>query len=250
MEKECRKTANDLHNIEVSLSPVLYPSRSLKSAHTAVAVDILRATTAVCAAFSAGCESIIPLTTLEELVPYRAQGFLLAAERGGKKLFDAECGNSPTEYLTMDLHGKRLAYSTTNGTRCMLCATDAERTLIGSFSNISALANTLAATPQDLVIICSGWENDFSLEDTLFAGALIYKLILTGKYQVHNDAATMALHYWNSLPYDCYTYCQQATHVHRLQGMGCEEDIRYAFQMDTTTLVPEVKDGKLVVNIG
>lgn len=231
--------------IEVSLSPTLYPFHTLTSAHNAVAVDILRATTAVCAAFCAGCESIVPLTTLEELQPYREQGYLLAAERGGKKLFNAECGNSPTEYLTMDLHGKRIAYSTTNGTRCMLTATDAIHTFVGAFSNISALSDKLTANPQDLVIICSGWENDFSIEDTLFAGALINRLLLSGKYKVHNDAATMALHYWNSLPCDCHSYCQRASHVQRLLRMGCDADIRFAFQMNTTDLVPELIDGVL-----
>ena len=233
--------------IEVSLSPTLYSFRSLHSTHNAVAVDILRATTAVCAAFRAGCQSIVPLTTLEELQPYRQQGYLLAAERGGKKLFDAECGNSPTEYLTMDLHGKRLAYSTTNGTRCILSAPQAAHTFVGAFSNLSALADKIVASSQDLVIICSGWENDFSLEDTLFAGALINRLLLSGKYAVHNDAATMALHYWNNLPCDCYTYCQQATHVQRLLRMGCEADIRFAFQMDTTDLVPELINGVITV---
>ena len=91
---------------------------------TVVAVDILRATTAICAAFQAGAEEIVPLDTLEALEGYRGKGYLLAAERGGKKIGDAHYGNSPTEYLRHDLHGQRLAYSTTNGTRCILRGDD------------------------------------------------------------------------------------------------------------------------------
>ena len=107
--------------IELSLTPALYEWRTLKQGHTTVAVDVLRATTAICAAFQAGAECIVPLDSLEALEPYRAQGYLRAAERGGRKIGDAEYGNSPTEYMSTDLHGKRIAYSTTNGT-VSICA--------------------------------------------------------------------------------------------------------------------------------
>ena len=53
--------------LEVSLSPALYPFRTLQSHYATVAVDILRASTAVCAAFHAGCESVVPLDSLEAL---------------------------------------------------------------------------------------------------------------------------------------------------------------------------------------
>ena len=106
--------------IELSLSPALYEWRTIKQNHTTVAVVVLRATTAICAAFNAGVEEIVPLDSLEPLQTYAAKGYLRAAERGGKKIDNAEYGNSPTEYMATDLHGKRLAYSTTNGTVSIL----------------------------------------------------------------------------------------------------------------------------------
>ena len=39
--------------------------RGIKDHHTTVAVDVLRATTAICAAFAAGSDEIVPLDTLE-----------------------------------------------------------------------------------------------------------------------------------------------------------------------------------------
>ena len=114
--------------IEVSLSPALYPYRTIREHHATVAIDLLRATTAVCAAFQAGCSSVVPLDTLEGLLPYRELGFKLAAERGGKKVGDAEYGNSPMEYLRHDMSGIKLAYSTTNGTVTILCGADADIT--------------------------------------------------------------------------------------------------------------------------
>ena len=234
--------------IELSLTPALYDYRGIREHHTTVAVDILRATTAVCAAFQAGVMEVVPLDSLEALDHYRAQGYLSAAERGGKKVKDAECGNSPTEYLTMNLTGKRMAYSTTNGTVCILHGSDADRTLVGAFANISTLTQLLLDKPQDLVIMCSGWKNDFSIEDTLFAGALCQRLIASNCYTSTHDAVHMAIDLWRLCDNKPYDYSMHnASHVQRLIGFGAEKDIEFAFRTDTCPLVPILKEGRLTL---
>lgn len=234
--------------IEISLTPTLYDYRGIREHHTTVAVDILRASTAVCAAFRAGVDEIVPLDSLEALDHYHSQGYLSAAERGGKKVKDAECGNSPTEYLTMDLHGKRMAYSTTNGTISILRGSDADRTFVGAFANISALTERLIDEPQDLVILCSGWKNDFSIEDTLFAGALCQRLIDSGLYSTTHDAVHMAIDLWRLCEGKPYDYSMRhASHVQRLIGFGAEKDIEFAFRPDTCPLVPILKEGRLTI---
>jgi len=234
--------------IEVSLSPALYPYRTITSHHVTVAIDLLRATTAVCAAFQAGCSSVVPLDTLEGLQPYREQGYLFAAERGGKKVGDAEYGNSPTEYLRHNMSGIKLAYSTTNGTVTMLRGADADLTLAGSFANLTALCDRLQKEDMDVVLLCSGWQQDFCIEDTLVAGAIIEKLsILNSQFSIHGDAATMALAMWQLAKDDPYEYCQRCTHVHRLYGLGAAEDVHFAFRQDTCPVVPVLKNGILTL---
>jgi len=234
--------------IEVSLSPALYPYRTIREHHVTVAIDLLRATTAVCAAFQAGCSSVVPLDTLEGLVPYRELGFKLAAERGGKKVGDAEYGNSPTEYLRHDMSGIKLAYSTTNGTVTILRGADADLTLVGSFANLTALCDRLQKEDMDVVLLCSGWQQDFCIEDTLVAGAIIEKLsILNSQFSIHGDAATMALAMWQLAKDDPYEYCQRCTHVHRLYGLGAAEDVHFAFRQDTCPVVPVLKNGILTL---
>lgn len=236
--------------IELSLTPALYEWRTLKQGHTTVAVDVLRATTAICAAFAAGVEEVVPLDSLEALEAYRHKGYLRAAERGGQKVGDAEYGNSPTEYMASDLHGKRMAYSTTNGTVSILRGSDADRTLVGCFANIDALAQLLTDQPQDLVILCSGWKNDFSVEDTLFAGALCRKLLASGQYTSHNDAVMMAMALWGSCNGDPYHYSlRYASHVQRLIGFGATADIEFAFKPNTCPLVPRLEKGALTCNL-
>lgn len=233
-------------NIEVSLSPALYPYRTIIKGHSTVAIDVLRATTAVCAAFQAGCSEVVPLDSLEALEPYRAQGYGIAAERGGKKLPGSDYGNSPTEYMGLDMSGVRLAYSTTNGTVSILRGADAETTLVGSFANLDALCERLRRDGRDTVLLCSGWQNDFCIEDTLVAGAIIERLAEMAV--PHGDAANMALAMCRLADNNPYDYCRNATHVHRLQGFGAEADIRFAFQLNTCPVVPVLHEGVLTLH--
>lgn len=236
-----------MYSLELILSPALYDYRSLQKHHTVVAIDILRATSAICAAFEAGAEQIVPLNSLNNLQQYRKIGYLIAAERNGAKVDNAEYGNSPTEYLRSDLHGKKLAHSTTNGTVCILRAASADRVLVGCFNNLSALADKLTSEPQDVVMLCSGWKQEFSLEDTLFAGALAQRLTDSENYSPCNDAVWMAMELWCQAKKDIYGYCQKASHVQRLQQMGYDNDIRHAMKLDTCKIVPMLKEQALVL---
>lgn len=236
--------------IEVSLSPALYPFRTITEHHVTVAIDLLRATTAVCAAFQAGCSEVVPLDSLEALEPYRVQGYAVAAERGGKKLPGSDYGNSPTEYMSKDMHGVRLAYSTTNGTVSILRGADAELTLVGAFANLDTLCERLRREEKDVVLLCSGWQNDFCLEDTLVAGAIIEKLTARcPSFAAHGDAAAMALTLWRAAQKNPFDYCRDASHVHRLQGFGpqAQADIEFAFKLNTCPVVPILRKGKLKI---
>lgn len=231
--------------LEVSLSPALYSFRTITANHTTVAIDVLRATSAVCAAFMAGCDTVVPLDTLEGIDRYRKHGYLIAAERGGNKVDGAEYGNSPTEYLRHDMHNVKLAYSTTNGTISILRGADADLTLVGAFANLTALCNRLARDNRDTVLLCSGWQNDFCIEDTLVAGAIIERL--QGLGEICGDAANMALALWQIAKDAPYDYCQRCSHVHRLERFGAHADIEFAFKQDTCPVVPVLKGGKLTV---
>lgn len=229
--------------LEVSLTPALYPFRTIRTNHVTVAIDVLRATSAVCAAFQAGCERVIPLERLEGIGRYREDGYLIAAERGGRRVDGAEYGNSPTEYLKHDMHGVKLAYSTTNGTISILRGADADLTLVGAFANLTALCERLKRENRDTVLLCSGWQNDFCIEDTLVAGAVIERL--QGEVEVCGDAANMALALWQVAKEDPYGYCQCCTHVHRLDSFGAHADVEFAFRQDSCKVVPVLENGEL-----
>lgn len=167
--------------IEVLFSPAEYatlPGRDL-SQTTCVVFDILRATTTMLTALSHGAAEIIPVCEIAEATALRKSDakVLLAGERGGLKIPDFDFGNSPREFSTEKIRNRRIAITTTNGTRALRACAHGGEVHIGAFRNLGALAAKVAASPRpNLLIVCAGTADEASLEDTLAAGALCESL--------------------------------------------------------------------------
>lgn len=88
----------------------------------AVVIDVFRAFTTQAYFFDRGAERIIPVLTLDEAHTLKAEhpDYVLAGERGGLKPEGFDLGNSPTEALEIDLSGKTVIHTTSNGTRGLI----------------------------------------------------------------------------------------------------------------------------------
>jgi len=236
-----------MNNIEVCLSPAIFKYKTTTDNYITVIVDVLRATTAFCAAFDSGAKTVIPVSGLEELLEYKNKGFLTAAEREGKKVDFADFGNSPTIFLQNDLTGKELAYSTTNGTQAIEMAKSSGNITVGSFVNLSAVCEWIIRMNQNVVILCSGWKNTFSLEDTLCAGALIEILMNSGQFNLICDASEASLSLWQTAKNDLKEAVKKASHYQRLIKLGQQADLEHCFQVNTSEAVP-VWDGSGFLN--
>lgn len=230
------------------MSPTLYDIHTTQRPYTAIAVDILRATTAICAAFSAGASLIVPLTSIGQLPAYKHNGFHIAAERNGMKIMQAEYGNSPTEYLKMDLTGQQIAFCSTNGTSCILKTANANCSLVGSFSNFGVLLERLTKHPQNIVIVCSGWKQNIGMEDLLFAGEFAESLIASGLYRTESDSTQIAINMWNNAKSNPLEYCANASHVKRLLRLGYKDDVVFSFQHDTCRCIPKLNPTKQLIS--
>ncbi len=231
-----------MNTIEVCLSPLLFDSKITTGSHIVVIVDVLRATSAFCAAFDSGVSEIIPLPDLDKLLEYKQNGFLTAAERDGKKVGFADFGNSPVAFLKTDLHGKVLAYSTTNGTQAIEIAKSSSQIVTAAFVNLEASCYWIGHQKKDVVILCSGWKNTISLEDTLCAGAIIELLIGTGKFEYIADASLAAITLWLGMKDNLSANVGSGSHYKRLLNMGLHLDLDHCFQPNTSEAVP-VWDG-------
>lgn len=101
-----------------------------------VVIDVLRATSAICAAFDNGIKSIIPVPTVEEAQEYKRKGFLAGAERKGQIVEGFDFGNSPFSYMKEEFRDQEVVLTTTNGTKSLHVAKDAEVVVVGSFLKI------------------------------------------------------------------------------------------------------------------
>ncbi|MFZ4546197.1 MAG: 2-phosphosulfolactate phosphatase [Bacteroidales bacterium] len=237
-----------MKTIEVCLSPALFQYKSTSIDYIVVVIDVLRATTAFCAAFDSGVNSIIPVSDLDKLLEYKNKGFITAAERDGKKVDFVDFGNSPSVFLQSQLHGKQLAYSTTNGTQAIELAKDCGKIAIASFSNMKAISEWLIGNDMNALILCSGWKNTFSLEDTLCAGALIELLEFSGHFLRICDASTAAFSLWQSSKNELMETVQHASHYKRLLELGLQADLEYCFQINTSKAIP-IWDGSAFKNV-
>jgi len=238
--KEC-------YTIEVCFSPKLFPEIVTKENFIVVLVDILRATTSICAAFANGVERIIPVGDLEEARNYKQKGYLVATEQDGKKLDFADFGNSAFSFTPENIGGKTLVYCTTNGTRALEMARSAEKIAIGSFINLTPMANWLFSQHKNVVILCSGWKNKFCLEDSLFAGALTELLIQRPHFMIRCDSAYAAMDLWKIAKQDLLGFIEKAAHRHRLRHLGLDDVIPFSFTLDQTDVIP-VFNGKEITD--
>jgi 2-phosphosulfolactate phosphatase len=227
-----------MNSIEVCLSPALFGFRKTHGNYIVVIVDVLRATTAFCAAFDSGIEMVIPVSGLDELAGYKNKGYLTAAERDGKKSEFADFGNSPTVFLQNNLTGSKLAYSTTNGTKAIEVAKVVDNIATASFANLNAIGNWLINQHKNVLILCSGWKNTFSLEDTLCAGAIVEILENSGQFALSCDASITALSGWQSAKNELVSYVGEASHYQRLLAMGLHDDLKYCFMLNTSKAIP------------
>ncbi len=108
-----------------------------------VVIDVLRATSAICSAFQNGVKALIPVPTVEEAREYQAKGYLVGAERKGQIVEGFDFGNSPYSYMKPELVDQEVVLSTTNGTKAIDVAKDAETVVIGALNNLDALCDWL-----------------------------------------------------------------------------------------------------------
>jgi 2-phosphosulfolactate phosphatase len=239
------KMEKSQNRLEVCLSPAIYDKHA-DDHNIVVIVDILRATSTICAAIHNGVKSIIPVATVDEARKMKQQGYMVASERDGYVLDFADFGNSPFNFTPEIVGGKEIVYSTTNGTRCIHLASHSKAVVIGSFLNISVLTNWLIQQNAPILIFCASWKDRFSLEDTVYAGALAERLMNSGKFETICDGVTASIDLWSLAKNDLFAYIQKAAQKSRLASKGLDDCIEYCLTDDLCPVIPIFQDEKLV----
>ena len=230
-----------------AVPPVLPPSEG--GPDGAVVIDVLRATTTIAWSLQNGAEAIQAFADLGELEAaadaWPAGQRLRAGERGGKRVEGYDLGNSPLAVTPELVGGKRIFMSTTNGTRSLAAVRDVPLLLTACLPNRTAVARRLLERNCQLVwIVGSGWEGDYSLEDSLAAGAVAsaaLELAVTPHVGVSlaNDEMLAALALWQQWHHDTETCLRAASHGQRLIGIGNHDaDFACCSAVDSLQIVP------------
>lgn len=214
--------------------------------HTCVVIDVLRATSAICAGLANGVDRIIPVASVEEARALQAEGCIAAAERNGQIVEGFDFGNSPVAYLEADLEGKTIALTTTNGTKAIDIAKDMPQVAIGSINNLDAITTWLMQQPGHVLLLCSGWKDKFNLEDTICAGAIADRLIDIARYKSVEDSTIAAKHLFMGIRGNIFSFLKASSHRRRLRNLNMGEDIKYCLTPNTVNIVPVLHQGALV----
>jgi 2-phosphosulfolactate phosphatase len=234
------------YRVEVCFMPGQYPLYA-QDMGIVVVIDVLRATSSMVAAFENGVDRIIPVSTIEEARQYIGrEGYIAAAERNGEVVDGFAYGNSPLAYVGQDLRGQTIVMTTTNGTKAINLAKDARKLVIGSFLNLTALSDWLVKQDDNILLLCSGWKDKFNLEDSVFAGAVMERLLDSGRFGVEEDSSIAAKYMYMAARDNFMSILKAAPRRRRIQQLQLLPDVKYCLTPDQSTAIPILVDGELV----
>ena len=237
-------------NVQLLLTPHTLDNVELEG-KTVVVIDVLRSSTTICASLLAGARGVIPVAEPGEAGELRAklghEGSVVAGERHGVKIENFQFGNSPAEFTPETVAGKNVILCTTNGTGVFSMTTGASQVYSGALVNISSVAEEVAKLTQDTVIVCSGREGGFSIEDTLCGGMLIDTLAVRHRQRVIlDDAGELARLLYRERKDSLEAAIAEGEHGRYLTSLGMATDVALCSRVDSMPVVPVLRDGRLV----
>ncbi|PWJ38595.1 2-phosphosulfolactate phosphatase [Sediminitomix flava] len=233
-----------MRKIEVCYTPELIQLYPLED-KVVVVVDVLRATSCMVAGLANGVKEVRPVASVDAAWEIAKEGYITAGERNGVKVEGFQIGNSPFEHMEMGKSNAKIVQTTTNGTLAIDKSAYAPHVIIGAMLNVSAVAEYLKKYDHDVIIHCAGWKGKYSLEDSLFAGALLERL--KSDFTIGCDAGLAALTMYNAVKDDIFGFMKTSSHVQRLGKLGVIDDIEYCLKEDIFDIVPVLENTAIVV---
>ena len=218
------------------------PPAAALSGAAVVVLDILRATTVHAALFAGRARAVYPVAdfasglSLRDAIPDSR----LIGEVGALPPPEADFGNSPTEYESIDVRGWTVVHVTSNGTRALVDALDADLALSGCLRNMSASIDyLLAGEPSRVAIVCSGDHGGTSpsVEDAFAAGAYVSRLQRIVPSASIRGGARLALKLYQAYARSPARAFADSPHGDHLGNLGFEADLRYAGDIDADSTV-------------
>lgn len=215
-----------------------------------VYIDVLRASTTICAAIQNGAKEIIPVTNTEQAMRIYSgldrEIRLIGGEKNMQKPPNFDLGNSPFEYNSDVVNEKTIILTTTNGTNIFQHGKNSEYRIIASFANFHSTINFISKIlemKEDISAInffCAGNNTLFSYEDTLCAGNFISVLSRHIETEM-TDATHSAKVLYEFHKIDLFNFIKSREHSQKMKQMGLQSDIDLCLQYDIYPVVPIIE---------
>lgn len=215
-------------------------------------IDVFRATSVMVTALANGAGEIIPRTGIEECFVLRDRlvaeadpmaKILLGGERNTVMIEGFDLDNSPLRYSREVVENATIVMSTTNGTRAVNCAQGAAAEIyIAAMLNADAVAQRLGELGREVVLVCSGRQDQFTIEDGLCAGLMARFLASNYGYSMTDFAWWCAEVYerWEDNLLGALDHCE---HYHHIKDRWAE-DIAWCLERNVLDVTPHItKEG-------
>lgn len=218
----------------------------LVNGRTVIVIDVLRASSTIVTALDTGFTSIIPVATANDAYALRSKSTLLAGEIHCKKIDRFDYNNSPTDIRNTNNTGKQLVLTTTNGTKALEKAMEADSLLIGCFLNASACIKEALQKKADITMYCAGTRNEFALEDGLAAGMMIHLAKKQNSSIEACDFSKAMEACYHQLAPRLSKFLPTTTTGKRLVHHKYTEDLQYCSQIDILSIAPILKERRII----
>ena len=216
----------------------------------AIVLDVLFATSTIITALANGVTEVIP--TLDEAgardeAQKHPQGsYVLAGELYAETL-PGFASPTPLALLEENIAGRKLIYSTTNGTVALRQSSRADHVYAGALLNGEALVNrVLDRHPgKTIVIVCSGSMGMVNLEDLYGAGYLVD--LLSRALDEDSDFSDAALAVRSLFRGEDAAECLLRARVGRLMvERNLAHEVHFAARLSALDAVPVLAGGRLL----
>lgn len=211
---------------------------------TYIVIDLIRATTSITAILERGAIHVFVADTLEQAqqAVEKHPGRLLCGERNALPLPGFDYGNSPAQFAQMDLSGRELILTTTNGSRAFYACPEQSVRLAGCLYNGLAVATRALESAQqrkgNIVLVCAAESNSFALDDATCAGYLAAEIRrLHPSIEIADSVYAALALYRTYPPPKLAQYCHSAQSVMRI---GLQADVDFCMTVSKSSCVPMV----------
>ena len=230
--------------IDMIISADYVDENSIKD-KVVIVIDIFRATSVITTAISNGCTEIIPVLTVEEAIKLRDsdmdKNYLLGGERQAKKIPGFDLSNSPLEYTEEVVKDRSIILTTTNGTKALTRCEGAYKILIGCLLNGNAVAREAIRYNKDIVIVNSGTNGQFSIDDFICTGFILNAMKNNTDCIEMSDICKAA--YLTYLSNNISEYIKNARHYKVMMKLNLDADIEFCLKTDEFDIIPEYCKG-------